>query len=184
MNSYKSTLRKNMIALRDGATIDSLKEASKNIFNKVISTEAYKNSKVIFIFVSFGSEVYTHELITYSLKLGKRICVPKVVSKKEGMKAIEIKSLEELTPSNYGILEPEIKESNIIDERSIDLVIIPGVAFDKDGGRLGYGGGFYDRFLPMVRKESYKIAIAYSFQVIEKVPREENDFLVPCIITD
>ena len=184
MNLYKTSLRKDMIALRDGVNIENLKEYSNTIFNKIISTEEYRNSEVIFIFVSFGSEVYTHNLITYSLNMGKRICVPKVISKKDGMKAIEIKSLEELTPSIYGILEPEIKESNIIDEKSIDLVIIPGVAFDKKGGRIGYGGGFYDRFLPLLRKDSKKIAIAYSFQIIEEVPREENDFLVPCIITD
>ncbi|MEW8957181.1 5-formyltetrahydrofolate cyclo-ligase [Clostridium sp.] len=184
MNLYKNALRKDMIALRDGVNIENLKEYSHTIFNKIISTEEYRNSEVIFIFVSFGSEVYTHDLINYSLNMGKRICVPKVISKKAGMKAIEIKSLDELTPSNYGILEPEIKEGNIIDEKSIDLVIIPGVAFDRKGGRIGYGGGFYDRFLPLLRKDSEKIAIAYSFQIIEEVPREENDFLVPCIITD
>ncbi len=144
----------------------------------------YKNSSFIFIYVSLNNEVNTHDIIKESLKNGKRICVPKVKSIKEGMEALEIKDFSELVEcGTYKILEPKNFE-NKVDPKEIDLAILPGLAFDNEGGRLGYGGGFYDRFLPKLKNESPKIALAYDFQMVNSVPRDFHDILVDEIITD
>lgn len=154
-----------------------------NIFNKIIKSEAYKRAETIFIYVSFSGEVDTHRLIEYALKDNKVVCIPKVISKKDGMKAVQINSLKELTEGLYGILEPSSFQKEVSKDK-IDLVFMPGVAFDMNGGRVGYGGGFYDKFLKEVSKDTIKIALAYDFQILNKVPIEPHDEKVNGIITN
>lgn len=184
MNSKKE-FRKEMLRLRDSKSPESLSVLNKRILDKVISNIDYQMATNIFIFVSYKSEVDTHDIIRNALSQGKRVCVPKVISKEEGMKAIYINSLDELSPqAPFGILEPEIYDNNIANESDIDLVLVPGVAFDNNGGRMGYGGGFYDRFLPLIQRNCRKIGLCYSFQVVDSVIMEQNDESVSCIITD
>jgi 5-formyltetrahydrofolate cyclo-ligase len=153
------------------------------IFNKVINSEDYRNSDTIFIFVSYNNEVDTHKIIKQALKDGKVLCVPKVISKEYGMDIVQIKSFEDLKEGAYGILEP--KDSKLkVEENIIDLCYLPGLAFDIKGGRVGYGGGFYDRFLVKTREDSKKIGLAYKFQVFSEVPMEEHDVFIDGIITD
>lgn len=184
MNSKKE-FRKEMLRLRDGKSPESLSILNKRIFDKVINNAYYQKATNIFIFVSYKSEVNTHDIIKHALSQGKRVCVPKVISKEEGMKAIYITSFDELSPkAPFGILEPEIHHNNIANEKDIDLVFVPGLAFDNNGGRMGYGGGFYDRFLPLIKRNCRKIGLCYSFQVVESVIMEQNDESVSCTITD
>jgi len=155
----------------------------EQIFYKVIDSSEYKKSKTIFIYVSFEGEVDTHKIIKYALAEGKQICVPKILSKEEGMKAIAISSFNELKPSVYNILEPESFD-NTIDEKQIDLILMPGVAFDNKGGRVGYGGAFYDRFLAKIKSDAVKIALAYDFQILEEVPMDKHDKKIDRIIAN
>lgn len=183
MTLSKSEIRKEILRVRGEVSPLALKEYNDTIFNKVISTDEYKESKLIFIYVSYKSEVDTYRIIRHALGEGKRVCVPKVISKAEGMVAVEIKSIDDLRKGFQGILEPEISEKNIvINENDIDLAVIPGVAFDLNGGRIGYGGGFYDRFLPLLNEKCGKIAIVYNFQIVSEINVEKNDFAINCII--
>ena len=99
------------------------------------------------------------------------------------MLAIKLNSFDDMTEGNYGILEPKHTTPKI-DENLIDLAFIPGLAFDKRGGRVGYGGGFYDRFMNNMRKEAKKIGLAYNFQILDEVPMEKHDLFIDGIITD
>lgn len=180
----KSCIRRNLIKLRDEISEEHRKYKDEIIYGKIIKSDFYKRSQIIFVFVSYGSEVDTHKIINHALNCGKRVCVPKVISKANGMKAVEIRDLSSLSKNNMGILEPEFREDTIIDEESIDLVLVPGVAFDNNGGRLGYGGGFYDRFLLKLKKECEIIAIGYKEQIISELPMDEHDVKINCIITD
>ncbi len=154
-----------------------------SIYNNLINNENYINSKIIFIFVSFEKEVHTHKIIQNSLLLGKTVCVPKVVSKDGGMKAIAINSFDELVPGKYGILEP--KNALVeIEPINIDLVLLPGLAFDQYGGRIGYGGGYYDRFLSKVNSKTVLIGLAYNFQLVPSVPMAEYDIRTNFVITE
>ncbi|ERI90113.1 5-formyltetrahydrofolate cyclo-ligase [Clostridiales bacterium oral taxon 876 str. F0540] len=179
----KVEIRKSIKSLRDSMNKNEKKLKDDEIFNKVITSRSYINAKTIFIYVSMGSEADTHRIINKALEDNKLICVPKVINRKEGMKAIKIKSLSELVPGNFGVLEPVSFESQI-NPAEIDLLIMPGLAFDKFGGRLGYGAGYYDRFLQFVKKEARKLALAYSFQILDKVPMEDYDVFIDEIITE
>lgn len=179
----KKELRRIILEKRDNINLSERIRYDKDIFNTLINSEVYNKSKCIFVFVSYKSEVNTHEIIKHSLAQGKRVCVPKVSSKSEGMYAVEIKKFEDLKSGKYGILEPESFEYKI-NEAEIDLALIPGVAFDKSGGRVGYGAAFYDRFLVKLKKDTPKIALAYEMQIVDYVPMNEWDVKINEIITN
>lgn len=179
----KKELRKHMKDLRDSSSYEDKNRFDEAIYRKIINNEFYIKAKVIFIYVSFGSEADTHSIINHALKNNKTICVPKVINKNEGMKAIKINSLEELSSSTLGILEPS-NFSNEIQPSEIDLLIMPGLAFDINGGRLGYGAGYYDRFLKLIPDKAHKLGIAYKYQLLDNIPMDEHDMFIDEIITD
>lgn len=179
----KKAMRSDMAKIREAIPQKQRKIKDEIIKNKFLESESYKNAQTIFIYVSFASEVGTHEIIKKALLDNKNVCVPKVISQSEGMDVISIKSFDELKDGKFGILEPLTSE-NKIDPSKIDMVVIPGLAFDLNGGRLGYGGGYYDRLLVELKSETPKIALAYSSQIIEKVYMNENDIYINSIITD
>ena len=153
------------------------------IFNNVVNDNNFIKSNKIFVYVSYASEVDTHKIIQYALNQGKTVCVPKILSLNQGMVAVKIKNFFDLKPNKMGILEPETY-IDVVNADEIELVILPGLAFDYAGGRLGYGGGFYDRFLLKIQDNVKKLALAYKLQVLVSVPMDENDIKVDVIITD
>lgn len=179
----KKELRKIMKSKRKNLSKNEQELLNNEVFLKFTNSDYYKNSKNIFIFVSYNDEVDTHRIIRKALEDKKTISVPKVISQDEGMVAIEIHSLNDLEPGSYGILEPK-KHCKVVDPKTIDLAVIPGLAFDLNGGRIGYGGGFYDRFLMCVSDNCNKIALGYDFQIVKCVPMEPNDIRINGVITN
>lgn len=182
MNLTKKDLRNIVYTRRNELNKGIKSDWDIEILKKLLQNEFYKKADVIFTYISFGGEVDTIKFIEKALSDGKTICVPRVISKKEGMEAYEISSLNDLEKGFYGILEPK-GESKFISPLHIDLIVMPGVAFDKANGRIGYGGGFYDRFLKRVTAETIKIALAYTFQIFDSIPTEEFDEKADFIIT-
>ncbi|AAK79064.1 5-formyltetrahydrofolate cyclo-ligase [Clostridium acetobutylicum] len=180
MINSKKELRKNMVLKRDSLEPDLKSIKDNMIYNKVINSIQYKSANNIFVFVSYKSEVDTHNIIRTAIADGKKVFVPKVISKEKGMEAAEIRGFFDLEKSAYGILEP--KSSNYIEPESIELLLVPGLAFDESGGRIGYGGGFYDRYMSLLDKSAVKVGICYDFQVIDKVIMNINDVPVDKII--
>lgn len=183
MNLTKKDLRELIYSRRHEMDDEIKKQWDATILHKILKSEFYKNAEVIFTYVSFQGEVDTIKIIETALSEGKTLCVPKVISKKEGMEAYKITSLADLERSSYGILEPK-DESQLISPLDIDLLIMPGVAFDKNNGRIGYGGGFYDRYLKRIDPGAHKIALAYDFQIFDEIPMDEFDERVDFIITN
>lgn len=182
--NIKNVLRGEIKERKKELKLEEKRKKDKKIKEKFTASSIYKKATCIFIYVSLKDEVDTHNIIKEALKNGKRICVPKVISIKEGMDAIEIKDFSELVECGaYKILEP-LDFKNKIDEKDIDLAVLPGLAFDNEGGRLGYGGGFYDRFIPKLKNEVPKIALAYDFQMVDDVPKDSHDILVDKVIID
>lgn len=167
---------------------DTMEAAQKEIwddiiFKSLVNSEFYMKANVIFTFVSFRSEVDTHRFINYAIGDKKVICVPKVRSKQEGISVFRIDDLADLRTGYFGIPEPKnnCMEVNALE---IDLVLMPGLAFDREGGRVGYGGGFYDRFLMKADRKVHKIAPAYHFQLLDKVPMDDWDIRIDGIVTN
>ncbi len=179
----KISMRKEIIKKRKSIDEGIRKGWDRSILLKVLSSEEYIKSKVIFIYVSYNGEVDTEKLIKQALCDGKTVCVPRVISKAEGMEAVPIKDFGELISGAYGILEAP-KAFPSINPQSIDLAIVPGVAFDNGGGRLGYGGGFYDRYLALMRQDSISTALAYSIQIVDDIPMEPQDKRVSMVISN
>ena len=183
MDYSKKTIRKLIEDRRASLDEGDRRIRDENIFSRLIDHNLFKDAKSIFIYVSFDGEIDTHSIINYALKEGKIVCVPKIFTKAEGMHLMKIDSFSSLTPGYYGILEPPA-DSEEMSPEDIDLIIMPGVAFDENGGRVGYGGGFYDRLLAGSNIQSTKIALAYRFQVFDKVPSDKWDERVDMIITE
>lgn len=179
----KNIIRKEIAELRNNLKLEDKKILDEKIFNFLIESDFYKRSKRIFIYVSYKSEVDTKEIINYSLNNGKIIYVPKINIQDKTMRAIRINSLNELYVNKYGILEPNIVDKNYI-ELDFDLIVLPGMAFDKVGNRIGYGGGYYDKYLSVLQCKIDKVALAYGFQVIDNIEVEEHDIKVDYLITD
>lgn len=181
----KKIIRREILAKRAGLGKDGNISLSKKIITSLKNSDFYKNSKTIMTFISFGSEIDTHEFIKSSLSDGKRITVPVTFHESREMKPSQVLDFEELEPGYFNILTPKDEFIRYIDPMEIDLVIVPGAVFDKDGYRIGYGGGFYDRFLSSkINKDAIKIGIAFDLQVIDNVPREEFDVPVDFILTE
>ena len=159
------------------------KEYDSIIFKRLINSDTYKNANKIFTYISFGSEVDTKEFIKYALSDNKEIYVPKTDKGKREMVAMKINSLDNMGVDKWGILEPKTVEEDKIGEE-FDLIIMPGVAFDRSGNRVGYGGGYYDKFLSEINSDIPTIALAYDIQILEEVPSEKHDIKVHMVITE
>jgi len=183
----KNEIRENARIKRRAISVQKSQEKSQAIKKNMFSTTVFQNAKTVLFYVSKGSEVDTHAMIKESLGnspsncIGiKRVVVPVTDMNAGELLLSEIHGLDELKPGSFGVPEPEIISK--VEPSEIDLVIVPGLAFDSSGGRIGYGKGFYDRFLKNINAK--KIALAYNFQVIESVPSDPHDVKVDKIITE
>ncbi|OPJ59579.1 5-formyltetrahydrofolate cyclo-ligase [Clostridium oryzae] len=180
----KLQIRKDMEMLRNKLTEEEKTRMDLSIYNKVIEHQVYKDAESIFIYVSYRKEVDTHKLIRHALNLGKTVAVPVILDQKREFVAIGISDLDKLKKNKYGILEPDLEQNNIIAAQKFDLAFIPGTAFDNNFGRVGYGAGMYDKYFSTKDIHSYKLALAYHFQVLDRVPMEEFDLRIDELITD
>lgn len=177
----KTELRKSLKKERNSLPKEIKNEFDMRIFQEIINSKVYEESQRVFIYVSYNSEVDTIPLIKYSLEKGKRVCVPRVLDKEGNMESLYIDSLGELREGMYGILEPvSTKKASPID---IELVITPGLAFDKEGGRIGYGKGYYDRYLKL-SNNAIKMGVCYDFQVVPSLPTTKEDIKMDMIISE
>ena len=183
----KKMLRKEILAKRKNIDTAKKEDMDKKIVDKFYESKYYKEAKNIFIYISYDSEINTKEIINKALIDNKRVYVPRTEFKTRLMDAVEITSLDNLIESEYGILEPAMEEPHI-EPDELDLIVVPGVAFDRNGGRMGYGAGFYDRYFKQISKDNMKkvikLALAYDFQILEKIPMNEQDVPVNYIITE
>lgn len=179
----KKLIRKEILEKRKNLSQETRSAYSKKIIDKIFNSEAYKNSKTIMTFISFSDEVDTHDFIKKAIEDGKKIVVPITYPKTKALKPSWVKDFDELEPGFYDILAPKKEYERFIDSKEIDLIIVPGVAFRKDGYRVGYGGGYYDRFLSKL-PNTPKIAIGFNIQVVEDLPTDNFDIPVDYIYTE
>ena len=176
----KKELRKNSIRKMSGFSGKYKKEASKKILDELVRHKDYLLAGTIFIYVGTENEVNTSLIIKDALAKGKKVFVQKTISLGH-MEACEIDTMKDLFPGRHGILEPK-DTSYTLDPDAIDVAFVPCVAFTKDGFRLGYGGGFYDRYLP--RGSFKRILVAFSEMEVDKLPRGTFDEKVDGILTE
>lgn len=179
----KREIRKDIISKRNSCDKVIREGWNNGVFEKLINSKLYNDAKSIFIFISYGSEVDTIKIIEHLLKEGKEVYVPKTYKDIKEMKAVKITSLSNMVKDKMGILEPvDVSEDSI--GQKFDLIIMPGVAFDSFGNRIGYGGGYYDKYLSNYNEETEKVALAYHMQLLNKIETEDHDIKVDYIVTE
>lgn len=183
-NETKQKIRQAFLKKRDMLPADLKKEKDELIKKHIIEQPEFIKAKTVLFYASFRSEVDTKEIINISLKTGKTVILPQVDNKEKTLKLYEIKDINELSPGYMQIMEPRVPEERLKSLADIDLILIPGAAFDLQGNRLGYGAGFYDKLLSTLKKKILIIAPAYEEQVAEKIVAEPHDVKVDRIITD
>lgn len=191
MEEKKRKIRQEFLKKRNNLSRDEIKSKSEKIEKRLFALPEFQRAKTVMFYVSFRSEVETEKMTRNALKLKKKIVIPVVHGEK--IVVSEIKNLKkELTKGSFGIKEPKKEFRRRVNQKEIDLVVVPGVVFDKRGGRLGYGRGYYDRFL---RSKSIRsrisrsrqcalIGLAFDLQIARKIPLVEEDMKVDKIVTE
>lgn len=165
----------------------AVKEKSLAIFNTLRETDFYKNADNIMAYIPLENEneVPTELIIDDFFDRGKRVFIPLTVHKTKGLIVSELKDIErDLEVGNFGVLEPKKEAIRPVEPAVLDIVIVPGVAFDRRGYRIGHGAGYYDRFLPKLSGDTVTVSLAFDMQLIDKVPTEHHDIAVEYIITE
>lgn len=170
----KKELRKKYTKVR--ADVEDKEGKDRLIRKNLRELEIYKKAKSVFVFISYKSEVDTRRIIEDILADGKKLLVPLV--KGSEMIAVEVKGIDDLEPNKMGILEPKSGK----EVTDVDLTITPGLAFDKKGFRLGYGGGYYDKFFAKV--DTIRMGIGYSDQYVESIVHEDYDKALEYLLTE
>lgn len=173
----KRNIRREALSRRDQLSQKERQIASYKLADRIIGHQWFYRSDMLLIFASYGSEIDTSEIINEALRTGKKVYVPKVEG--EIMHFYRICTMEELTPGYRGIPEPDgSSERYMYEEEEADrtLMIMPGAAFDPYKNRIGYGKGFYDKYLADKEKLQLRtIAIGFHCQMVEEIPCEESD---------
>lgn len=165
-----------MLEMRNRLNHPEIAKRSKTIQEFVIKSKEFESAKVVGTYYAVGSEVTTELIIKRATILGKKIALPRVEEDK--ITFYEPSSTKSLIRGRFGILEPQPYEQM----NDIDILIVPGIAFDKKGNRLGYGMGFYDRLLSC--KRTFSIGLAYSFQLLENLPHDKYDKRLDAIASE
>lgn len=176
-NKEKANLRKFLLENRDAISFDLIKIASKQIQKNLSRLDVFKQAKSIASYYPIGSEVKTQEVMQEVLSEGKTLSLPKVNG--ENLEFRKVTDFGNLEKAGFGIMEPKDWCSVVED---IDVILVPTVGIARNGIRLGYGFGYYDRFL---KKTSAKtIALTYAKQIVKSIPFSENDVRVGWIVTE
>ena len=174
-----------MLQERNAHSSSELDALSTLIFTQLLALDRLRDAQTVCTYVHIGSEVRTTELIHWALSEGKSVLVPIIDKTCTTLRFSEIKDLDrELEPGTFGVLEPKSEFRRITSLEKADAILVPGVAWDLRGYRLGYGAGLYDRSINALQTPKWKIGLAFTFQIIPELPASRFDTRVEQIVSD
>ncbi|WP_176167384.1 5-formyltetrahydrofolate cyclo-ligase [Mesobacillus jeotgali] len=176
----KINLRESIKAKLSQLSLPVYEDQSYQIAQQLYQTEEWNTATTVAITVSKAPEVDTFQIIRKGWEQGKRIVIPKCEPKSKHLDFRELKRFSELESVYYGLLEPIVNKTISVTPDRIDLVVVPGLAFSKNGYRLGFGGGYYDRFLANYQGKT--VSLAFNEQIVNDIPVESHDIPVHKII--
>ena len=180
----KQELRLTVAALRGAQQEADL--LSRRIWDKMLALPQFARARTVMTYLDIGSEVRTRAYLPELWQLGKRVVVPYCMARE--IRLFQVKKMDELSPGTWQILEPKPewreRAERQVDAAELDLIVVPGVAFDRYGYRLGLGKGYYDRFLQCVQPDVVKISPAFECQLVDKIPVLPHDVRVDMVITE
>jgi 5-formyltetrahydrofolate cyclo-ligase len=176
----KKSIRDEMLGRRKALAATTCLGLSLRIQARLLASPEFAASDHLALYSPVMNEVFTEEIFSVSLRLGKKVAYPRVCE--ETLEFVEVEDRSELCPGAYGILEP--RGSRVISLASLDLLLVPGVVFDTAGHRLGYGKGFYDRVLHRRAGHALLVGLCFEQQLIRTLPAETHDVRMDMIITE
>ncbi len=181
----KQSLRKQLLIKRSTLSPEYILDNSKKIVENLINLDIYQRSTNIMLYIATQDEVQTQEIIESAQKDKKRIFVPLIIRRDNALlPSLVIDFEEELVQGVLGIYQPKKEFYRIYPPSTLDLVIVPGVAFTIHGHRLGRGGGYYDHFLSQLESKTHSIALSFEMQVFDEIPLDDHDMPVDYIVTE
>lgn len=182
LQAEKKALRSKILAARRGLSDSYRQKASQRMTDVFCALPDFKGPRTVLCYASMADEVQLRSLVERFLAAGVTVAMPRIIGKGQ-MEAVTLPNLDSLVEGEYGILTPDPAKGEIIPPEQLDLIIVPGVAFNTKGRRLGMGAGFYDAYMARA-VNAKRIALAYSCQLVADVPMEEHDEMVHRIITE
>jgi 5-formyltetrahydrofolate cyclo-ligase len=185
MREWKRQIRRSILAVRRGLSAADRLACSRRIWERVAVLSCFRQARVVLGYMAFDHEVLTDGLIRQAIASGKQLVLPIVQTDRQGMALYGIQDLEgDVAPGYRGILEPQPQRTQAVAPETLELVLVPGVAFDHRGGRLGFGAGFYDRLLSRLPRDIPTVGLAFDFQVIPRLPSQPHDIMLQAIVTE
>ena len=181
----KKSIRQELLKKLRSQDKEQRRLKSEKIRRKLYAHEKFKTADTVMFYIAEDIEVDTEQMIRDSLKSGKKIAVPiTIVSQNKLIASLLIDFDKELSKGPYGILQPKSDFVRPVALKKIDLIIVPGVAFDSRGHRLGHGTGYYDRFLSKITENVLTIGLAFDFQLVDNIPTSSHDIAVKELISN
>lgn len=179
-NAIRAEMRARLSALTDAQRSDG----SASVCGRLVKCDAFARATTVMLYMPMRSEIDILPVALEAFRLGKSVCVPRVESGRKAMHAIATSTFddESMGPDELGVRTP--KSGTQLPPEAIDLVVVPGVAFDTRGFRLGRGGGYYDRFLARLARHTATIGVCFDFQFVDTIPTETTDVAVQSIVSD
>lgn len=180
LKKRKRDVRRDVLVRRDALAPEERRAKSRAIAERLLALPELDGERTVLAFWSFGSEVDTAPILVALAERGHRLALPRLEAKE--VLAVAYRPGDPVTETSFGAREPAA--GPVIADTDIDVVITPGVAFDHHGWRVGYGGGYYDRLLRRTRADAFRVALAFTLQLVDDVPRGGADLAVDAIVTE
>ncbi|HKM21753.1 MAG TPA: 5-formyltetrahydrofolate cyclo-ligase [Lachnospiraceae bacterium] len=186
MQETKNELRERICQFRSAMPIEECSRKSRMICETIIKSSDYQNADTVYLYMAFRNEVYLFEVMQSAFRDGKQVAVPKI--HKDGVMRfhlLQADNVEKMTEKGYFGIEEPLRAD--IEAPAPDMVLMPGIAFDRQGNRIGYGKGFYDTYLHSLHEAAnqvIKIGVAYECQLVTDIPAQEHDFRVDKVVTE
>ena len=185
MKMDKFAIRQDMKRRRDDMSLDKVLSLSRAIEDRIFAFKSFSACRHVMFFLSFGNEVHTDEMIARALKDQKQVYVPRLLKRQRRVEVCGITGMDqEFELGSYDIRVPSEHNSRVVSPVIIDALIAPGLAFDRSGGRIGFGGGCFDWLFKQLPDKALRLGVAYEFQVMDSLPQDSWDERVQTIFTD
>lgn len=180
----KAGLRERALQLRAAVPASLHRQWSEAIAGRVLAHPGYLAAGTVMAYVAFRHEVDTAAIIQASWAAGKRLVLPRCAPGEKSLELYAVEDPQQLFPGAYGIQEPVPACCRRVYASEVELVCVPGIAFTREGGRLGYGGGYYDRFLTLLHAGTISLGLAFELQLVASIPLGEHDHRVTLVVTE
>ena len=180
----KGQLRTNLLRRLKQQKEDDRRRRSEAIWRKVSRLTAFRRAKLVCCYVALPYEVQTWRMIEDMLSRGKRVVVPVTQPRTKRLRLSEVRvPADELAPGAFGVWEPRPSARRPVRAQELDLVLVPGIAFDRRGDRIGHGHGYFDRFLARLPRTIPTVGLAFRFQLFDRLPTAAHDHAVQAVLT-